>query len=64
MKKLFLVLFTLAAVIAASAKDLPKIHVKGKNFVDENGKTIIFKGLCFSDPVKLLRENKSAFLTC
>lgn len=29
-----------------------------QNFVDENGKTIIFRGLCFSDPVKLLHENR------
>lgn len=58
MKRLFLILFTLAAAFSASAQNLPKIHVEGKNFVDENGKTVIFKGLCFSDPVKLLRENK------
>lgn len=59
MKKLILILITLAAAFtAASANGLPKIHVEGKNFVDENGKTIIFKGLCFSDPVKLISENK------
>lgn len=52
MKKIILILFALAAVVtASSAKDLPKIHVEGKNFVDENGKTVIFRGLCFSDPV-------------
>ena len=59
MKKLILILFALAAVVtASSAKDLPKIHVEGKNFVDDNGKSVIFKGLCFSDPVKLISENK------
>lgn len=58
MKKLFCILFTLASIISASAQNLPRIHVEGNNFADENGKTVIFRGLCFSDPVKLLRENK------
>lgn len=58
MKKLFCFLFTLASIISASAQNLPRIHVEGNNFADENGKTVIFRGLCFSDPVKLLLENK------
>lgn len=58
MKKLFLMLFAIVKVIGSSAKDLAGIRVKGKDFVDDNGKTIIFKGLCFSDPVKLISENK------
>lgn len=56
--RVILILSTLASVITTSAKDLSKIHVEGKSFVDEKGKTIIFKGLCFSDPVKLISENK------
>lgn len=35
-KKLFLILFTLAAVISASAKELPKIHVEGKSLVGDS----------------------------
>lgn len=58
MKRLFLILITLATVTTMSAKVLPAIHVEGKNFVDESGNTIIFRGLCFSDPVKLISENK------
>lgn len=58
MKKTLLLVLALAASICVSAKEMSRIHVEGKNFVDENGKTIVFKGLCFSDPVKLISENK------
>jgi hypothetical protein len=33
------------------------IKVKGNKFIDPQGKEIIFRGLCFSDPGKLAREN-------
>lgn len=35
------------------AKILPKIMVKGNKFVNENGDTILFRGLAVSDPDKL-----------
>lgn len=39
MKHLFFIIFGLTVIIAASAKDMQKIHVDAKNFVDENGKS-------------------------
>lgn len=36
---------------------LSLIKVDGKNFVDENGNTIIFRGVSISDPDKLQKEN-------
>ena len=35
------------------AKKLPLIEVKGNKFVDDKGKTILFRGLSISDPDKL-----------
>lgn len=58
MKKYFFILCALAVVITSSARKLTTIHVDGKNFVDANGNTVIFRGLCFSDPVKLITEGK------
>lgn len=58
MKRLLISLFALVAVFTSCSNNLPAIHVEGKNFVDENGKTVIFRGLCFSDPVKLVSEGQ------
>lgn len=33
-----------------------RVHVEGNQFVDPQGFPIIFRGLCFSDPVKLERD--------
>ncbi|WP_370978230.1 glycoside hydrolase family 5 protein [Agaribacterium sp. ZY112] len=38
--------------------DMPYISVKGNQFVDEDGKPIIFRGLNFSDPDKLKKNRK------
>ena len=46
------------------AKKLPPISVKGNEFVDPKGKTIMFRGLAISDPDKLERQgywNKKHF---
>lgn len=57
MKKIItFILFALLSTIGM-AKDLPKIHVEGNKFVDNDGKTVIFRGLCLSDPVKLIGNN-------
>lgn len=37
-------------------KDLPLISVKGNEFVNPEGKTVIFRGLAVSDPDKLERQ--------
>ncbi len=34
------------------------VKVKGNKFIGPDGKEIIFRGLCFSDPVKLVRERQ------
>ena len=34
------------------------VKVEGSRFVDPKGNEIIFRGLCFSDPVKLVREGQ------
>lgn len=57
MKKIItFILFALLSTIGM-ANDLPKIHVEGNKFVDNDGKTVIFRGLCLSDPVKLIGNN-------
>ena len=43
---------------------LPRISVKGNRFVDPDGKPILFRGLCISDPDKLKQQghwNKEHF---
>ena len=40
------------------AESLPKIRVDGKNFVNESGEIIRFKGVSFSDPDKLEKEGQ------
>ena len=32
------------------------VRVKGNKFIDPKGKELVFRGLCFSDPVKLVRD--------
>ena len=34
------------------------VKVEGNKFVDPQGKELVFRGLCFSDPVKLVREGQ------
>src|SRR5271169_1839048 len=43
---------------------LPRVSVKGNRFVDPDGKPILFRGLCISDPDKLKQQghwNKEHF---
>ena len=37
------------------------VKVEGNIFVDPQGKELVFRGLCFSDPVKLVRVIGSSF---
>ena len=34
------------------------VQVDGNKFIGPDGKEIIFRGLCFSDPVKLVRDRQ------
>lgn len=51
------VLLALSITISCSAGD-GWITVKGNKFIDPQGKEIVFRGLCFSDPVKLVNEGQ------
>ena len=35
-----------------------RVRVKGNKFIDPEGKELVFRGLCFSDPVKLVRDGQ------
>ncbi len=66
MKSLLTIITLITFFCTAMAENsfLPKIKVEGKNFVDENGKIIRLKGVCFSDPDKLEHDghwNKAYF---
>ena len=65
MKKLFLILAVCAAAFAACTPKIEvagRVHVEGNQFVDPQGFPIIFRGLCFSDPVKLERPGHHELL--
>ncbi len=50
--------------LPAKASKMSYIKVKGNSFIDEQGKTIVFKGLSISDPDKLVKDghwNKKQF---
>ena len=32
------------------------VKIKGNQFIDPQGQELIFRGLCFSDPVKLISD--------
>ncbi len=52
------------AVLAQSNSKLPFISVEGKNFVNETGEIVIFRGVSIADPDKLQKEgqwNKELF---
>ena len=52
-KKAHLFILFFLGLYALNAQSLPKISVEGNKFVDQAGKTWIFKGLDTSDPDKL-----------
>ena len=51
----FLLLITAATSCTAGTG---WVKVESNKFIDPQGKEIIFRGLCYSDPVKLVRENQ------
>lgn len=55
MKSRFRLCVLLAVLSATAFAQLPRVTVEGNHFVDASGKTIVFRGLCLSDPDKLSR---------
>ena len=55
MKKALILLWLLAT---ACSSQNAWVSVKGNKFIDPQGKELIFRGLCFSDPVKLVRDGQ------
>lgn len=59
MKKIALLLTSILVMFSCSQeKGFQKIHVEGNKFVNESGQTVVFKGLCLSDPVKMQGEGQ------
>jgi len=48
---------TMILALSCSAGD-GWVRVKGNKFIDPKGKELVFRGLCFSDPVKLVRDGQ------
>ena len=46
------------AVMQSCSADNGWVKVKGNKFIGPDGKEIVFRGLCFSDPVKLVRDGQ------
>jgi endoglucanase len=55
MRKIQLTLLAVFAMYTALSQSLPRISVKGNKFIDENGKTFIFRGLNCADPDNLAK---------
>lgn len=60
MKRLLLLLSTALLLMCCQARQ-GWVKVEGNKFVDPQGKELVFRGLCFSDPVKLVRVICSSF---
>jgi len=59
MKTFFiLLLLGCSLTLIAQSVSLPRISVSGNKFTTPDGNTIIFRGLCTSDPDKLAREER------
>ncbi len=52
-----LIASALLLLVSCSAGD-SWVRVEGNKFIDPQGKEIVFRGLCFSDPVKLVRDGQ------
>lgn len=59
-KHLLAIAAAVAALVSCSQKQeaLEAIHVEGNKFVNESGQTVVFKGLCLADPVKLVKDGQ------
>ena len=60
MKKAILLMCVATIAIACSTapSEYGWIKVEGNKFVDPQGDEIVFRGLCFSDPVKLVSDTQ------
>lgn len=60
MRKSTLLIAVLAAFMLACTSDPyeGRVRVEGNKFIDPQGNEIIFRGLCYSDPVKLVRDGQ------
>ena len=60
MKTNIFIISMLAVLMTACASDSSSewVRVKGNKFIDPQGNELIFRGLCFSDPVKLVSEGQ------
>lgn len=57
--KRILILFTMCAIALTSCRTRSEwVKVEGNHFVAPDGEELIFRGLCTSDPVKLVREGQ------
>ena len=55
----FYIIITLLLVLAASCSTPDAwVKVRGNKFIDPQGNELVFRGLCFSDPVKLVRDGQ------
>ena len=64
MKTIILSCLFLALCSPAAFAELSRISVEGNHFVDADGKTVVFRGLCTSDPDKIVKTehwNKEYF---
>jgi len=57
---LLIIIFTSGLIVQGKGLDsenkLPQLRVDGKNIVDENGRILQLRGVCFSDPDKLEKD--------
>ena len=58
MRKSILTVMTAALLVTACSAGEGWVKVEGNKFVDPQGRELVFRGLCFSDPVKLIREGQ------
>lgn len=55
----FILFLLLIATASCSAPEKGgRVRVEGNKFIGPDGNELIFRGLCFSDPVKLLRDGR------
>ena len=58
MRKSILTLLAATLIAAACSAGEGWVKVEGNKFVDPQGNELVFRGLCFSDPVKLVRAGQ------
>ena len=60
MKKTILIMCLAAIVAACTSKPAEQawVKVEGNKFIAPDGSELVFRGLCFSDPVKLVSEEQ------